>query len=146
MIRVVAAVIDLARVQAGQAVAAEDQRLVPLQAVGEPALMHGLRVVPVTFRPVGYDPATGEGSCVNTFGGYGLGIDTNGYVWASLWESGIAKVSPDGVVEPGLARQRFERDSTTATAADCHLGYGHRQSTVAQVVAGRDQTGTDCGM
>ncbi|HOX24418.1 MAG TPA: C25 family cysteine peptidase [Candidatus Krumholzibacteria bacterium] len=28
--------------------------------VGEPALLHGLRVVPVTFTPVGYDPATGE--------------------------------------------------------------------------------------
>ncbi|MEZ4386427.1 MAG: C25 family cysteine peptidase [Candidatus Krumholzibacteriia bacterium] len=32
----------------------------PGVSVGEPALMHGLRVVPVTFRPVGYDPASGE--------------------------------------------------------------------------------------
>ncbi|MEZ4388412.1 MAG: C25 family cysteine peptidase [Candidatus Krumholzibacteriia bacterium] len=28
--------------------------------VGEPALMHGQRVVPVTFSPVAYDPATGR--------------------------------------------------------------------------------------
>ncbi len=28
-------------------------------ALGEPALMHGLRVVPVTFAPVSYDPSTG---------------------------------------------------------------------------------------
>ena len=28
----------------------------PSVTVGEPALMHGLRVVPVTFQPVGYDP------------------------------------------------------------------------------------------
>jgi len=28
--------------------------------VGEPALMHGVRVVPVTFSPVAYDPATGQ--------------------------------------------------------------------------------------
>jgi len=28
-------------------------------AVGEPALLHGLRVVPVTFQPVAYDPVSG---------------------------------------------------------------------------------------
>ena len=33
---------------------------VPTVEVGDPALMHGLRVVPVTFKPVGYDPTTGE--------------------------------------------------------------------------------------
>jgi len=31
----------------------------PAVVVGTPALLHGLRVVPVTFCPVGYDPATG---------------------------------------------------------------------------------------
>jgi len=31
----------------------------PSIEVGEPALMHGLRVVPITFKPVGYDPRTG---------------------------------------------------------------------------------------
>ncbi len=28
--------------------------------VGKPSLMHGLRVVPITFSPVGFDPNTGE--------------------------------------------------------------------------------------
>lgn len=32
---------------------------VPSAAVGAPAIMRDLRVVPVTFRPVAYDPATG---------------------------------------------------------------------------------------
>ncbi len=32
----------------------------PTAIVGEPAIMAGLRVVPVTFQPVGYDPRTGE--------------------------------------------------------------------------------------
>ncbi len=32
----------------------------PAVAVGEPALLRNLRVVPVTFRPVEYDPATGQ--------------------------------------------------------------------------------------
>ncbi|MEZ4387022.1 MAG: C25 family cysteine peptidase [Candidatus Krumholzibacteriia bacterium] len=32
----------------------------PEVIVGEPALLHGLRVVPVTFAPVGYDAASGE--------------------------------------------------------------------------------------
>ncbi len=32
----------------------------PAVTVGEPAIMHGMRVVPVTFSPMAYDPATGE--------------------------------------------------------------------------------------
>lgn len=32
----------------------------PEVMIGEPALLHGLRVVPVTFSPVAYDPATGH--------------------------------------------------------------------------------------
>lgn len=38
---------------------AQAPRSEPTVTVGEPALLHGLRVVPVTFAPVGYDPATG---------------------------------------------------------------------------------------
>jgi len=32
----------------------------PEVLVGEPALLHGLRVVPITFSPVAYDPTTGR--------------------------------------------------------------------------------------
>jgi hypothetical protein len=67
-----------------------------------------------------YDPATRTGSCINTHGGYGLGIDTNGYVWVSIWENGIAKVSPDGVLEPGFPKSTSS-PSSTATAATSSL-------------------------
>ena len=65
-----------------------------------------------------YDPATRTGSCVNTHGGYGIGIDTNGYVWASIWNNGIAKVSPDGVLEPGFPKSTTPTSSTTSAVAD----------------------------
>lgn len=64
-----------------------------------------------------FDPATGEGMCVNTFGGYGLGIDTNGYVWASLWENGIAKVSPGGDLVSGFPKSTWLPPSTSTAAA-----------------------------
>ena len=35
-------------------------RTEPTVTVAAPALLHGLRVVPVTFQPVGYDPKTGD--------------------------------------------------------------------------------------
>jgi len=43
-----------------QALYASAPVTVPSVKVGEPALMHGVRVVPVTFSPVAYDPATGK--------------------------------------------------------------------------------------
>jgi len=39
--------------------AAPEKSMIPNAAVGEPAIMRDLRVVPITFRPVTYDPATG---------------------------------------------------------------------------------------
>jgi streptogramin lyase len=42
----------------------------------------------------------GTGSCINVSYSYGLGIDTNGFVWNSMWtNNSIVKVSPGGVVE-----------------------------------------------
>jgi len=38
----------------------------PGVSLGEPALLHGLRVVPVTFSPVGYDPSSGAVSSVQS--------------------------------------------------------------------------------
>jgi hypothetical protein len=63
-----------------------------------------------------YDPTSHTGSCVDTFGGYGLGVDTNGYLWTSLWDNGIVKVSPDGVVEPGFPKSTLPSTSAAAPA------------------------------
>jgi len=52
-----------------------------------------------------YDPATGIGTCIDVRDSYGLGIDTNGFIWASTWEpNSIIKLSPAGVVEPGFPK------------------------------------------
>ena len=52
-----------------------------------------------------YDPATGIGTCIEVRDSYGLGIDTNGFIWASTWEpNSIIKLSPAGVVEPGFPK------------------------------------------
>ena len=53
--------------------------------------------------------------CVDTKGGYGLGVDTNGYLWASIWENGIAKVSPDGVLQPGFPKSTWPVPSSGMT-------------------------------
>ncbi len=41
-------------------------RTEPAVTVGEPAIMHGQRVVPVTFSPLSYDPRTGEVAAART--------------------------------------------------------------------------------
>ncbi len=40
-----------------------------------------------------YDPASETGFCIPQYG-YGLGVDTNGYIWMSLWDGGIVKIAP----------------------------------------------------
>jgi DNA-binding beta-propeller fold protein YncE len=53
-----------------------------------------------------YDPVTGSGSCVQEYG-YGLGIDTNGYIWMSIWDGGIVKIAPDGTIVPGFPKPTY---------------------------------------
>jgi len=50
-----------------------------------------------------YDPVARTGFCIQQYG-YGLGIDTNGYIWMSLWDGGIVKVAPNGTVVPGFPK------------------------------------------
>jgi len=59
-----------------------------------------------------YDPATGSGSCVQEYG-YGLGIDTNGYIRMSLWDGGIVKIAPDGTIVPGFPKHTYPPSMTT---------------------------------
>jgi hypothetical protein len=60
-----------------------------------------------------YDPVTRSGFCIQQYG-YGLGIDTNGYIWMSLWDGGIVKIAPDGTVVPGFPKPTFSSSMTTA--------------------------------
>jgi len=61
-----------------------------------------------------YDPVTRSGFCITEYG-YGLGVDTNGYIWMSLWEGGIVKITPDGTVVPGFPKHTYP-PSTTSTS------------------------------
>jgi len=63
-----------------------------------------------------YDPATRTGFCVRQYG-YGLGIDTNGYLWMSIWDGGIVKIAPDGTVVPGFPKHTYPPSLTTASPA-----------------------------
>ncbi len=52
-----------------------------------------------------YDPATDTGECIQVIPSYGLGIDTNGYIWNSMYDlNTIVKVDPDGVIQSGFPK------------------------------------------
>ena len=59
-----------------------------------------------------YDPVARTGFCIQQYG-YGLGIDTNGYIWMSLWDGGIVKIAPDGTVVPGFPKPTYAPSMTT---------------------------------
>ncbi|HLA08353.1 MAG TPA: hypothetical protein VJ022_12970, partial [Anaerolineales bacterium] len=59
-----------------------------------------------------YDPVTRTGFCIREYG-YGLGIDTNGYIWMSLWDGGVVKIAPDGTVVPGFPKPTYASSMTT---------------------------------
>jgi len=58
-----------------------------------------------------YDPATKSGFCIPHYG-YGLGIDTSGYIWMSMWDGGIVKIAPDGTVMPGFPKPTYPPSMT----------------------------------
>ena len=103
-----------------------------------------------------YDPATGSGSCVGVRDSYGMGIDTNGFIWVSTWEpNSIIKISPAGVVEPGFPKPTNDglsedQDRGVAiTPADNHVWVAKSQ---ANTVVRLDNDGNllkvipvDCG-
>ena len=54
-------------------------------------------------RVLRYDPATGKGTCLDVRDSYGVGIDTNGFIWISMWApNSVVKLSPAGIVQPGF--------------------------------------------
>jgi hypothetical protein len=53
-----------------------------------------------------YNPVTRSGFCIEEYG-YGLGIDTNGYIWMSLWDGGIVKIASDGTIMPGFPKPTY---------------------------------------
>ncbi|MGD9147214.1 MAG: hypothetical protein PVI80_16725, partial [Anaerolineae bacterium] len=68
-----------------------------------------------------YDPAAGTGLCIQEYG-YGLGIDTNGNIWLSIWDGGIVKIAPDGTVVPGFPKHTYPDSMTTASPAASSMG------------------------
>jgi streptogramin lyase len=72
-----------------------------------------------------YDPATGIGSCIGVRDSYGLGIDTQGFIWVSMWDpNAIAKLSPTGVTESGFPKVTGGADGNRGVAitpADNHV-------------------------
>ena len=52
-----------------------------------------------------YDLTAGTGSCIPVGSSYGLGIDTSGFVWNSMWvNDSIVKVSPAGAIQAGFPK------------------------------------------
>jgi YVTN family beta-propeller protein len=72
-----------------------------------------------------YNPVSDTGLCIEISGSYGLGLDTNGFVWNSMWTSNsIVKVSPAGVIEAGFPKPTggFSNDRGVAvTPTDNHV-------------------------
>lgn len=59
-------------------------------------------------RLLRYDTVGKSGTCIPINYSYGLGIDTNGYIWNSMYTfNTIAKLSPAGVVEPLFPKPTF---------------------------------------
>ncbi|NIU56347.1 MAG: hypothetical protein GWN67_08150 [Phycisphaerae bacterium] len=63
-----------------------------------------------------YDPVTRSGFCVQEYG-YGLGVDTNGYIWMSIWDGGIVKIAPDGTIMSGFPKPTYPSSMTTTSLA-----------------------------
>jgi streptogramin lyase len=52
-----------------------------------------------------YDTNTNTGSAIAVSNSYGMGIDTNGYIWNSMWtNNSIVKVSPAGAIQGGFPK------------------------------------------
>jgi hypothetical protein len=61
-----------------------------------------------------YDPDAHSGLCIDEYG-YGLGIDTNGYIWMSIWDGGIVKIAPDGTIMPGYPKPIYPPSMMTTS-------------------------------
>lgn len=56
-------------------------------------------------RLLRYDPGTGTGMCIPVSLSYGLGLDTGGFIWHSMWtNNSIVKISPAGVIVAGFPK------------------------------------------
>jgi streptogramin lyase len=82
-----------------------------------------------------YDPATGIGTCLEVRDSYGMGIDTNSFIWVSTWEpNSVIKLSPAGIVEPGFPKptgdglSEDEDRGVAITPADNHVWVAKTQA------------------
>ena len=103
----------------------------PAVTVGAPALLHGVRVVPVTISPVAYDPATGRARAAShlsvevTFGGSDPRNDPAGP--RRPLPASFATMLADEVLG-------FARDADASTAPGTYLMICPQNSTVLSIV------------
>ena len=76
-----------------------------------------------------YDPATGIGTCIDGYG-YGLGIDTKGFIWMSLWDGGIVKIAPDGTIMPGFPKPTYPPSMITSSSTTSSMN--HMEAVLSQ--------------
>ena len=99
--------------------------------VGEPALMHGQRVVPVTFSPVAYDPATGQAQAATRMEvqlGFAGRDDRNNSVGSArmIPESFLAMFEDDII--------GYQRDADVATGPGTYLVICPNNGTVINIL------------
>ncbi|HRY40244.1 MAG TPA: C25 family cysteine peptidase, partial [Candidatus Krumholzibacteria bacterium] len=103
----------------------------PIVSVGEPALMRGVRVVPITFSPVAYDPATGRTEIARTmdvevtFGGSDQRNDRTGP--PRLIPESFATIFEEEVVG-------FVRDENVAVGPGTYILVCPNNSTVLSII------------
>ncbi len=79
----------------------------------------------IEWKLLRYDIATGAGTCIRVNRSYGLGIDTNGFIWNSRWSwDSVVKISPAGVIQPGFPKPTYGATNdrgVAVTPADNHI-------------------------
>jgi uncharacterized repeat protein (TIGR01451 family) len=89
-----------------------------------------------------YDIAQNKGTCIPVGPSYGLGIDTNGFIWNSLWTNGqVVKLSPDGQVQPGFPVPAGGNNNrgVAVTPADNHVWVANSGSNTVSRLANDGQ-------
>jgi len=134
--------------------AAGDLDTPPLVEVGAPAIMHGMRVVPLTISPVSYDPTTGEVrvidrceitvdfSGVDTRNGVAPQHDRIPESFHNMYQETVVNYRSDGA-EVGLGTYLFiyRNSSGVLSALQPLIDWRERQG-YNVVVAHSGQTGT----
>jgi YVTN family beta-propeller protein len=78
-----------------------------------------------------YDPSTDDGICIPVSLSYGLGLDTEGFVWNTMWMNNtVVKIAPDGEIEPDFPKPSDGSGirGVTVTPVDNHVWVANSSS------------------